>query len=45
MSESGAKLQWFMGHDVNFAFMAQFLELETNTPSYPAGTASIFLGG
>jgi len=44
-SKAGPRLQWFMGHDVNFAFMAEFLELSTSTRSYPHGASSIFLGG
>ena len=33
-----------MGHDVNVALLAELLQLSLQTPSYPPGTSSIFLG-
>ena len=38
------KMEWMMGHDINFAFLAQILEVTTDTPGYCANTASIFMG-
>jgi len=42
--QQDTKFQWFMGHDVNVALLAETLQLSLETPSYPPGTSSIFIG-
>ena len=36
--------QHFMAHDVNVAFLREFLEASTHTPGYPPDVSGIFMG-